>query len=523
MDIDISRWILEFILRQPLQDYILDALIGVLPLPNDHVRLKKALIVQKIQSEISNGSVSEKILKFLELMEELYTQEGIEASEAMQAAYCAVAVDCTVRFLGEKVKYFEAVKRIWKQRINKMENVGVVSKELWEWRDEIEAALWEDRFCDNVKIRSKSIAAVEAVKVFVEEAKERIGPPFLQVLVETLRRDDDAVKAGLDWQNKQVSQDLTCSNHDREANKGDALLRRKHIAVQHTRGTTAGICRGVKIAEPGVEASCGPDDLLSTPKTDEALKLSSLELRAVVKDPLPEALDLAETLMSLDRNNSAQQPAENDNGRAPNFVVDSNGVVRANEDDQHCCHHNAAPKPSLMARNNTAHTFEIHTKKRNRLELSRLNNLVYIKYNRTLRRRYDVGDTVDPILLDNIDEANEWLIGCPQNEEEELVYEGCDLDWGTVSRASGVEENIYGLRGGSSSSRSHNKGKGVATTARSSSRSRCLIDENSESETETETETEPEPEPEEEEDEEQYNVENLGYQEFGNLEDLEFE
>ncbi|XP_060216895.1 uncharacterized protein LOC132644325 isoform X2 [Lycium barbarum] len=358
MDIDISRWILEFILRQPLQDYILDALIGVLPLPNDHVRLKKALIVQKIQSEISNGSVSEKILKFLELMEELYTQEGIEASEAMQAAYCAVAVDCTVRFLGEKVKYFEAVKRIWKQRINKMENVGVVSKELWEWRDEIEAALWEDRFCDNVKIRSKSIAAVEAVKVFVEEAKERIGPPFLQVLVETLRRDDDAVKAGLDWQNKQVSQDLTCSNHDREANKGDALLRRKHIAVQHTRGTTAGICRGVKIAEPGVEASCGPDDLLSTPKTDEALKLSSLELRAVVKDPLPEALDLAETLMSLDRNNSAQQPAENDNGRAPNFVVDSNGVVRANEDDQHCCHHNAAPKPSLMARNNTAHTFE---------------------------------------------------------------------------------------------------------------------------------------------------------------------
>ncbi|XP_060196903.1 uncharacterized protein LOC132626153 isoform X2 [Lycium barbarum] len=159
----------------------------------------------------------------------------------------------------------------------------------------------------------------------------------------------------------------------------------------------------------------------------------------------------------------------------------------------------------------------IHTKKRNRLELSRLNNLVYIKYNRTLRRHYDVGDTVDPILLDNIDEANEWLIGCPQNEEEELVYEGCDLDWGTVSRASGVEENIYSLRGGSSSSRSHNKGKRVATIATSSLRSRCLIDENSESETETE------PELEEEEDEEQYNVENLGYQEFGNLEDLEFE
>ncbi|XP_060182539.1 uncharacterized protein LOC132612251 [Lycium barbarum] len=151
---------------------------------------------------------------------------------------------------------------------------------------------------------------------------------------------------------------------------------------------------------------------------------------------------------------------------------------------------------------------KIHTKKRNRLELSRLNNLLYIKYNRTLKRHYDVGDTIDPIQLDNIDEANEWLIGCPENEKEQLVYEGCDLDWGTVYRVSGVEENIYGLRGVSSSSRSHNKGKGLSTTT-SLSRSRCLIDENSE--------------PEEEEDEEQYTIENFGYQEFANLEDLEFE
>ncbi|XP_019261290.1 PREDICTED: uncharacterized protein LOC109239218 [Nicotiana attenuata] len=51
----------------------------------------------------------------------------------------------------------------------------------------------------------------------------------------------------------------------------------------------------------------------------------------------------------------------------------------------------------------------IHSKKRNRPELSRLNDLMYIKYNRTLKRRYDARNTIDPILLDNIDEANEWL------------------------------------------------------------------------------------------------------------------
>lgn len=231
MDMDISRWILEFVLWKPLEDTIFNALIGVLPLPNEDSRLKKALILRKIQSEISNGSVSEKILEFFEVMEELYTQEGIESSEAMKAAYCAVAVDCTVRFLNnksEKVNYFEAVKRIWKQRINKLEkveNVGVVSEELWKWRDEIEAALWEDRRCENVIMRSKSISAVVAVKVFVTEAKERIGPPFLEVVAETLRRDD-AVKAYLGLENKEehgerieslsiAGQDLTCSNHDK--------------------------------------------------------------------------------------------------------------------------------------------------------------------------------------------------------------------------------------------------------------------------------------------------------------------
>ncbi|CAN4115456.1 unnamed protein product [Withania somnifera] len=71
----------------------------------------------------------------------------------------------------------------------------------------------------------------------------------------------------------------------------------------------------------------------------------------------------------------------------------------------------------------------IHSKKRNRLVLSRLNDPVYIKYNRTLASRYNARDTIDPIALDYIDEANEWLLGCPEDQEDELVYEGDDLDW----------------------------------------------------------------------------------------------
>ncbi|XP_015076442.1 uncharacterized protein LOC107020548 isoform X2 [Solanum pennellii] len=148
----------------------------------------------------------------------------------------------------------------------------------------------------------------------------------------------------------------------------------------------------------------------------------------------------------------------------------------------------------------------IHSKKRNRLTLSRLNDLVYIKYNRTLKRRYDARDLIDPIRLDNIDDSNEWLVGCPEDQDDELVYEDDDLTWGSVATAIGADESIYHLRGLSSRSTVLDKGKGVESTSlsSSSSRTRTLIDE----------------EYEEEEDEEQYNdVEDFDLQELDNFEE----
>ncbi|XP_009772851.1 uncharacterized protein LOC107799057 [Nicotiana tabacum] len=369
MDIDISRWILEFILRQPLDDSILNALVHTLPLPNDNLNLKKALILRKLESEISNSSVTEKILELLELFEELDHQEGIETLKEMKSAYCAVAVECTVKFLNQKGaesdkgKYFEAVKRIWKKRINlmeKIENVGFVCEELWDWRDEIEAALWEDKCCDNVIRRSKGIFPVEAVEVFVREAKERIGPPFLDVVAETYR-SDDAVREFFGGVNEQG----TCRNSVREVRKGNALPRQKHVAFRRTRGASAGTCGGVRISdsiELGLDASGGQDSFLPTPeieKAQEALKLSSKELRAMVKDPLPDALQFAETLSSLVRDHMGHQPAENNSDRAPHPVVASSRMDQANgENCEANCHPSAASKPDLMNRKSAAHTSE---------------------------------------------------------------------------------------------------------------------------------------------------------------------
>ncbi|XP_060182451.1 uncharacterized protein LOC132612134 [Lycium barbarum] len=82
----------------------------------------------------------------------------------------------------------------------------------------------------------------------------------------------------------------------------------------------------------------------------------------------------------------------------------------------------------------------IHTKKRNRLEHQRLNDLVYVKYNRALKARYDLRSVIDPISLDNIDHSNEWLVGkmCVnvEAEDHELVFGDDSLTWGDVARAS---------------------------------------------------------------------------------------
>ena len=92
---------------------------------------------------------------------------------------------------------------------------------------------------------------------------------------------------------------------------------------------------------------------------------------------------------------------------------------------------------------------QIHSKKRNRLAQQRLNDLVFVKYNRTLKRRYDARDSLDPICLGDIDDNNEWLMESMDGEsdnEDELVFDDDILTWGVVARASGVEEEAYRTR-----------------------------------------------------------------------------
>ncbi|XP_043710307.1 uncharacterized protein LOC122659241 [Telopea speciosissima] len=105
-------------------------------------------------------------------------------------------------------------------------------------------------------------------------------------------------------------------------------------------------------------------------------------------------------------------------------------------------------------------TFEfIHTKKRNRLEHSRLNDLVYVQYNSRLQERFQQrrelegkNKKYDPLILDELDWSSEWMVTQPV---EDLVHPNDDLTWDDVGRAMGasIEAPIRPRRTQASTSR----------------------------------------------------------------------
>jgi telomeric repeat-binding factor 2 len=144
------------------------------------------------------------------------------------------------------------------------------------------------------------------------------------------------------------------------------LPRRKHIAC-HKRSKGG----GVKITEEvDTDASCSKYDSLPTPEVNrikEALKSSTLELQAVVKDPFPDALHLAESVISdmVKKDKTHKPSVENQSGKdidALNPSVDKSVAAQTTNPscgNQSCIPQSNAPRPSLMERNGTARCYEV--------------------------------------------------------------------------------------------------------------------------------------------------------------------
>ena len=130
---------------------------------------------------------------------------------------------------------------------------------------------------------------------------------------------------------------------------------------------------------------------------------------------------------------------------------------------------------------------QLHTKRRNRLDQLRLNDLVFVKYNRALKRRYQMRDTINPIILTHIDESNEWLIGKLDEEndkDDETVFLddiGDGLTWSNVVAVARVGKPSYRFRIKQTRSQS-------GSTSASTSKRRVTQEIEKEEESETKTE-----------------------------------
>ncbi|XP_024029314.1 uncharacterized protein LOC21393957 isoform X2 [Morus notabilis] len=188
-----SRRLLEFLLRNSDDEPLAKRALAVLPSPHDDPRLKKTVLLRTIEYEVSEGLVTETALGNLELIEELDSRRGSAAAAAgdsMKAAYCAVALDCTVRVLvgnGGKPggKFLNAVKRIWRGRVGRMEKSAaaresrLLSSDLRRCWDEVEAAIWDEGVSRKLMRINTRIDALMLLGAYLKEAWASMGPSFV--------------------------------------------------------------------------------------------------------------------------------------------------------------------------------------------------------------------------------------------------------------------------------------------------------------------------------------------------------
>ncbi|KAF3776905.1 hypothetical protein EJ110_NYTH46351 [Nymphaea thermarum] len=188
----IAGWILEFVLRQPINDWIVNRLVTVLPLPDEDICLKKSILLRRISSEVSKGTISEKILDSLEMVEELDSISPMisleTAKSSMRTAYGYVVVASILSFNpdDEAGDYYSAMQRIWTERINKMEFVRFMGffPRCWrEVRKELEAvvvAVVGGESVHTYELRKEVVrVALESLRAFLVITARDLGLPFL--------------------------------------------------------------------------------------------------------------------------------------------------------------------------------------------------------------------------------------------------------------------------------------------------------------------------------------------------------
>jgi len=152
-----------------------------------------------------------------------------------------------------------------------------------------------------------------------------------------------------------------------------AVIQKQNLRVKHKHSALRSCHRGVKIfGSDEVESAKSWSKHDSIPSSEirkvrESLKSSSYELRALVNDPLPNALHISEVVRSklATSDTNIEPPIEN---RTPDIDVPDPDVCQsivlyqpndANLGKKSSVHCSNIHQPHLMERNRSARTFEV--------------------------------------------------------------------------------------------------------------------------------------------------------------------
>lgn len=381
IDPQIASWILEFVLRQSTEDWVANELLFALPVPSPLLpRLKKTLLLRRLSSDLTRPSLSGRTLLSLELIEELDRSTGADApSDSLVAAYAAVAVECTARFLRERSEdddgedFLDAVNRIWNCRVADLERseaAGLVSLALREARREMEEAVVNPLVRVGLMGRDTKKAALDAVRVYLEEAEKEMGPPYLERMAEAVgeewRRSSGTGTDGSVVELYEMLPNLL-ARPDRDRAKSSGLLEfDKH--EKSVLGTDK---------DAPEQGGCSADEFVHLPASAaEVMKVKNLSASNV----LPTYLDnMEENHNQMDLNGAGKGPNHDDDAMAhPNLlnrepsdlkhgeerasfcfadkaIKDGNPGASRLRDNRDCA---GVQKPSLMDWNPTARTFE---------------------------------------------------------------------------------------------------------------------------------------------------------------------
>lgn len=189
-----SEWILEYVLRHCDDDWLVAELLRVLPFSNDNLKLKKMVLLKKIRSEVSKGSISEQTLETLESLKDLSNKEAcnkLNDAIRIREMCWSVAVECTIKHLrAENMDwggYNEALRKLWSERIEDTEEVDVagwVSNRMEGFKKELVAVAANPKLRHTLLAKYKKEDVLKSLNEFLKDAWEGMGRTFLEIVAE---------------------------------------------------------------------------------------------------------------------------------------------------------------------------------------------------------------------------------------------------------------------------------------------------------------------------------------------------